>query len=80
MAPRRGREGLIDALLEKRLNQAVELANESLRDPDTAELVTDDDGWTLRSATGCRTAHSEHTVAITHDGAEVLTATGRQRA
>jgi methionyl aminopeptidase len=40
---------------------------------DTAELVTDPDGWTLRSATGCRTAHSEHTVAITHFGAEVLT-------
>jgi methionyl aminopeptidase len=40
---------------------------------DTAELVTDADGWTLRSATGCRTAHSEHTIAITNDGAEVLT-------
>ena len=40
---------------------------------DTAELVTDEDGWTLRSATGCRTAHSEHTIAITDDGAEVLT-------
>ncbi|WP_320773154.1 type I methionyl aminopeptidase [Streptomyces sp. CRN 30] len=40
---------------------------------DTARLVTDDDGWTLRSATGCRTAHSEHTIAITEDGAEILT-------
>ena len=40
---------------------------------DTDELVTDDDGWTLRSATGCRTAHSEHTVAITEDGVEVMT-------
>lgn len=40
---------------------------------DTAELVTDADGWTLRSATGCRTAHSEHTIAITNDGAEILT-------
>lgn len=40
---------------------------------DTARLVTDSDGWTLRSATGCRTAHSEHTVAITEDGAEILT-------
>jgi methionyl aminopeptidase len=42
---------------------------------DTAELVTDPDGWTLRSATGCRTAHSEHTIAITDDGAEILTLT-----
>ncbi|MFJ8675688.1 type I methionyl aminopeptidase [Streptomyces sp. NPDC093589] len=40
---------------------------------DTATLVTDADGWTLRSTTGCRTAHSEHTIAITEDGAEILT-------
>jgi methionyl aminopeptidase len=40
---------------------------------DTDELVTGEDGWTLRSATGCLTAHSEHTVAITEDGVEVLT-------
>lgn len=46
---------------------------------DTAELVTDADGWTLRSATGCRTAHSEHTIAITEDGAEILTLRGQDR-
>lgn len=40
---------------------------------DTDVLRTDDDGWTLRSATGCRTAHTEHTIAITADGAEILT-------
>ncbi|WP_327003690.1 type I methionyl aminopeptidase [Dactylosporangium sp. NBC_01737] len=40
---------------------------------DTAKLVTDADGWTLRSATGCRTAHSEHTIAITDDGVEIFT-------
>jgi methionyl aminopeptidase len=40
---------------------------------DTADLITDADGWTLRSATGCRTAHSEHTIAITDGGAEILT-------
>ena len=40
---------------------------------DTDRLVTDADGWTLKSATGCRTAHSEHTVAVTDDGVEVLT-------
>ena len=40
---------------------------------DTADLVYDPDGWTLRSATGCRTAHSEHTVLITDDGAQALT-------
>lgn len=40
---------------------------------DTADLTMDPDGWTLRSATGCRTAHSEHTIAITDDGNEILT-------
>jgi methionyl aminopeptidase len=40
---------------------------------DTNQLVTDDDGWTLRSATGCRTAHIEHTIAITTGAAEILT-------
>lgn len=46
---------------------------------DTDELRTDPDGWTLRSATGCRTAHSEHTVAITEEGAEILTLPSRAR-
>lgn len=40
---------------------------------DTDELIVDDDGWTLRSATGCLTAHSEHTIAITEDGPEIMT-------
>ena len=47
---------------------------------DTADLVTDADGWTLRSAAGCRTAHSEHTVAVTLVGAEMLTAPAAVRA
>ncbi len=40
---------------------------------DTFDLITDTDGWTLKSATGARAAHSEHTVAITPHGAEILT-------
>jgi len=56
-----------------RLRPGLLLAIEPWVMADTAELVTDADGWTLRSATGCRTAHSEHTVAITEDGAEILT-------
>jgi methionyl aminopeptidase len=39
----------------------------------TDKLVTDADGWTLRSADGSRGAHSEHTVAITADGPVILT-------
>jgi methionyl aminopeptidase len=38
--------------------------------------VIDDDGWTLRSADQTRGAHAEHTVAITPDGPEILTARG----
>ena len=44
---------------------------------DTATLAMDPDGWTLRSATGARSAHSEHTIAITEDGAEILTLPSR---
>ncbi|WP_431915797.1 type I methionyl aminopeptidase [Micromonospora wenchangensis] len=56
-----------------RLRPGLLLALEPWVMADTATLVTDADGWTLRSATGCRTAHSEHTIAITAEGAEVLT-------
>jgi methionyl aminopeptidase len=35
-------------------------------------LVMDADGWTLRSADGSRTAHSEHTIAITESGPRIL--------
>jgi methionyl aminopeptidase len=39
----------------------------------TDQIWTDPDGWTLRSVDGSRGAHSEHTVAITAAGPEVLT-------
>ncbi len=39
----------------------------------TDKLLTDPDGWTLRSVDGSRGAHSEHTVAMTEDGPLVLT-------
>jgi methionyl aminopeptidase len=39
----------------------------------TDKIKFDSDGWTLRSADGSRTAHSEHTVAVTAAGPQVLT-------
>ena len=33
----------------------------------------DDDGWTVRTSDGSRSAHTEHTIAITADGPVVLT-------
>ncbi len=56
-----------------RLRPGMLLAIEPWVMRDTDRLTVDPDGWTLRSVTGCRTAHSEHTVAITQDGPVILT-------
>ena len=40
----------------------------------TDRLRTDRDGWTLRSVDGSRSAHAEHTIAITEAGPLILTA------
>ncbi|GAB3539371.1 type I methionyl aminopeptidase [Arthrobacter tecti] len=56
-----------------RLRPGLLLAIEPWVMADTAELITDADGWTLKSTTGARTAHSEHTIAITKDGPVILT-------
>lgn len=37
-------------------------------------VAMDPDGWTIRTADGSLSAHFEHTVLITDDGAEILTA------
>ena len=39
----------------------------------TDDYTLDDDGWTVRTADGSRAAHSEHTIAITADGPQILT-------
>lgn len=39
----------------------------------TNKIVYDRDGWTIRSADGSRTAHSEHTIAVTDGSPLVLT-------
>lgn len=36
-------------------------------------VITDADGWTVRSADGSLAAHFEHTIAVTKNGYEVLT-------
>lgn len=43
----------------------------------TNVLTVDPDGWTLRSSNQGRTAHHEHTVAITEEGPLVLTRPGQ---
>lgn len=39
----------------------------------TNKIAYDRDGWTIRSADGSRTAHSEHTIAVTDGSPLVLT-------
>ncbi|MFI6865578.1 type I methionyl aminopeptidase [Nocardia sp. NPDC050406] len=56
-----------------RLRPGLTIAIEPWFAATTDRIVTDPDGWTLRSADGSRTAHSEHTVAITDAGPEILT-------
>jgi methionyl aminopeptidase len=66
--PNRGRAGR-----GMRLQPGLTIALEPWLAKTTDRIVFDPDGWTIRSADGSRTAHSEHTVAITEDGPLVLT-------
>ncbi|HTK61652.1 MAG TPA: type I methionyl aminopeptidase [Pseudonocardia sp.] len=66
--PNKGRSGR-----GLRLRAGMTLALEPWFARTTDRIVFDPDGWTIRSADGSRTAHSEHTIAITEDGPEILT-------
>ncbi|MEV0895473.1 type I methionyl aminopeptidase [Actinoplanes sp. NPDC049802] len=56
-----------------RLDPGLTIAIEPWLCATTDKIRYDEDGWTIRSADGSRTAHSEHTVAITESGPRVLT-------
>lgn len=56
-----------------RLQPGLTLALEPWFAAGTDKITYDADGWTIRSADGSRTAHSEHTIAITDGAARVLT-------
>jgi methionyl aminopeptidase len=56
-----------------KLRTGMTLALEPWLAATTDRIVYDPDGWTIRSADGSRTAHSEHTIAITEDSPLVLT-------
>lgn len=70
--PNRGRRGR-----GLRLRPGMALALEPWWARGAARLAIDADGWTLRSADGSNTAHSEHTIAVTDDGPRILTASTR---
>ncbi len=56
-----------------RLAPGLTLAIEPMVNTGSADVSFDDDGWTARTADGGLSAHFEHTVAVTDDGALVLT-------
>lgn len=56
-----------------KLREGMVLAIEPMVNAGTADVVLDSDGWTVYTADGKLSAHYEHTVAITENGAEILT-------
>jgi methionyl aminopeptidase len=57
-----------------RLEEGLVIALEPIIAESRTQCVEDDDGWTIRTANGCLAAHYEHTIVITGDRAEILTA------
>ena len=56
-----------------KLKEGHVLAIEPMVNAGTAESEVLDDGWTVITADGRRSAHFEHTIAVTDHGPEVLT-------
>ncbi len=57
----------------QKLMPGMTLAIEPMVNAGSYEVVTDADGWTVRTEDGYPSAHFEHTVLITENGAEILT-------
>jgi methionyl aminopeptidase len=57
-----------------RLENGMVIALEPIICESPTQVFEDDDGWTIRTTTGCLAAHYEHTIVIHEGGAEVLTA------
>ena len=56
-----------------RLEPGIVIAIEPMVNIGTPDVTLDDDKWTVRTADGSLSAHSEHTIAITADGPRILT-------
>lgn len=56
-----------------RLKSGMTLAIEPMINMGTHDVKTLDDGWTVITSDGKRSAHFEHTIAIGPDGPEILT-------
>jgi methionyl aminopeptidase len=60
-----------------KLRAGMTLAIEPMINIGGADVRLLEDGWTVRTADGTRSAHFEHTVLITKDGPEILTWRGK---
>jgi methionyl aminopeptidase len=56
------------------LRQHMTIAIEPMATLGTDQVYVADDGWTVKTCDGSGAAHFEHTILITQDGAEILTA------
>ena len=56
-----------------RLVAGMVIAIEPMINQGTAKIIQLDDGWTVKTADGKLSAHFEHTIAVTQDGAVILT-------
>ncbi len=56
-----------------KLGAGMTIAIEPMATHGGERIVVDPDGWTIRTRDGSLTAHFEHTVLITQDGADILT-------
>ncbi len=55
------------------LREGMVIAIEPMINEGTEKIILDEDGFTYKTADGRRSAHFEHTVAIRHGAAEILT-------
>ncbi|MFW6156673.1 MAG: type I methionyl aminopeptidase [Armatimonadota bacterium] len=65
-----GRDGVYDT----KLQPGMTLAIEPMVNAGGHEVFQDADGWKVRTKDGSRSAHFEHTVAVTEEGHWILTA------
>lgn len=57
-----------------RLEEGLVIALEPIISETPSAVVEDQDGWTIRTVSGCLAAHYEHTIVIRDGRAEILTA------
>ncbi len=72
--PNHGRAGT-----KEKIRAGYCFAIEPMLNLGTAETKTLSDKWTVVTLDGKPSAHAEHTIAVTHDGPEILTLTREQK-